>query len=133
MSENLYFNIIPFYFPREEQTFYFTLEKADKCNKIYRTLFPNDIEIIFPGIHSDGTEFIYTTFDYAKEGFIPLEINFKTENQDLLRKYYNREIHHYFKSKRRQLVRRGFIGQNQIWVHCKKLSDAQFNVYQNFL
>ncbi len=70
-DQNLYFNIIPFDFPRAEQTFYFSLEEADKCNKIYRTLFPNDIEIIFPGIQSDGTEFIYTTFDYAKEGFVP--------------------------------------------------------------
>ncbi len=71
-NQNLLFNILTFDFPRGEQTFYFSLEEAEKCNRIHRTLFPNNIEEIFPGIHLDGTEFIYTTFDYAKEGFIPL-------------------------------------------------------------
>jgi hypothetical protein len=81
---NLHFNIIPFGFPKKEQTFHFRLEENDKCNKIHRTLFPNDIEVIFPGIHSDGIKFIYTTFDFAKEGFIPLEKNFRTENRPLM-------------------------------------------------
>lgn len=132
MNENLCFNIIPFDFPKKELTFYFSLEESDKCNKIHRTLFPNDIEVIFPGIHSDGTEFIYTTFDFAKEGFIPLEINFRTENQDLLRKFYNRQIRHYFKKLKSQLVRTGFIGQCQVWVKSSKLSTPQFTIYQKF-
>ena len=132
MNQSLYFNIIPFDFPKKEKTFYFSLEEKDKCNKVHRTLFPNDIEIIFPGIHSDGTEFIYTTFDFAREGFIPLEINFRTENQDLLRKFYNRQIRHFFRKEKSQLVRTGFIGQNQIWVKSPKLSTAQFTIYQKF-
>ncbi|RFM29587.1 Piwi domain-containing protein [Deminuibacter soli] len=131
-NQTLYFNIIPFDLPAEEKTFYFSLEETKKSNRLHRTLFPNDIETIFPGILSDNTEFIYTTFDYAKEGFTALSIDFKTENQDLLRKYYNRQIRYYFRKEKEQLVRTGFIGQNQVWVKATKLSTKQITVYHKF-
>jgi hypothetical protein len=131
-NQNLCFNIIPFDFPDKEEVFYFSLQEADKCNKVHHTLFPNDIETIFPGIRSNGTEFIYTTFDVKRDGFVPLSIDFKTENQDLLRKYYNRQIRHYFRKEKKQLVRTGFIGQNQVWVKSSKLSTPQFTIYQKF-
>jgi hypothetical protein len=130
--QSLFFNILTFDFPTGKQTFYFSLSEIGKCTRIHHTLFPNDIENIFPGIASDGTEFIYTSFDYAKEGFVPLAIDFKTENQDFLRRFYNRQINYYFRKELKQLVRTGFIGQNQVWVPAKKLSNNQFKVYHKF-
>ena len=73
-----------------------TKEDRDFCSRIHKTLFPKKIESIFPGILSDGTEFIYTTFDYQQEGFTPLALDFKTENEDFVRKYYTRQISYYF-------------------------------------
>ena len=67
--QSLMFNIIPFSFPSEGQTFYFSLVDTERCSRIHRSLFPNGIETIFPGIKSNGTEFICTTFDYQKEDF----------------------------------------------------------------
>src|SRR5689334_1316762 len=112
MPAALFFNLLTFDFPQEEQTFYFSDEKTDKCIRIHRSQFPNNVEVIFPDILSTDTKFIYTSFDYPKEGFIPLEIDFKTENQNLLRKYYSRKIHYFFKKEKGQLVRSGFIGEN---------------------
>lgn len=130
--QSLTFNIIPFSFPSEGQTFYFSLVDTERCSRIHRSLFPNNIETIFPGVKSDGTEFIYTTFTFPKYNFTPLAIDFTTENQDLLRRYYNGEIYHFFNSTKKQMVRRGYIGQNQVWVRSNKLSDTQFTIYQKF-
>ncbi len=131
-NQTLFFNIVPFDFPTGKQTFYFSLSEIGKCTRIHHTLFPNNIENIFHGIVSDGTEYIYTSFDYAKEGFVPLAIDFKTENQDFLRRFYNRQINYYFRKELKQLVRTGFIGQNQVWVPAKKLSNDQFKVFHKF-
>ncbi|HEY9340554.1 MAG TPA: hypothetical protein VIQ23_03170, partial [Hanamia sp.] len=131
-DQNLYFNILTFDLPKEEQTFYFSLEDVEFCRPIHRSIFPNDIESIFPGVTTDGTEFIYTSFDFPKEGFTPLSIDFSTENRDLLKRFYNRKINYYFKKVNEQLVRTGFIGQNQVWVYSNELSDNQYDIYYKF-
>ncbi len=131
-EQNLYFNILTFDWPKANLSFYFSKVENAFCSRIHKTLFPKNIESIFPGILEDGTEFIYSTFDYEKEGFTPLSIQFKTENEDLLRKYYNRQIRYYFQKIRNQIVRKGFIGQNQVWVKSAKLSNKQFNIYLKF-
>ena len=132
LNQTLHFNILTFDLPSEAQTFYFSLEETEKCRRIHRSAFPNDVEEIFPGITESNTDFIYTTFDYAREDFIPLEIDFKTENQNLIRKFYNRRINYFFKKEKEQIVRVGFIGQNQIWVKSKKFSDDKFTIFQKF-
>ena len=131
-SQNLYFNILTFDFPEKEQTFYFSKEETEYCSRIHRSLFPREIESIFPGVTTDDTQFIYSTFDYPKEGFTPLNIDFEKENKDLLRKYYNRQIRHYFKKVKSQLVRTGFIGENQVRIYSNELSDDKFDVYFKF-
>ena len=74
-NQNLYFNILTFDFPQKEQTFYFSKEDIEFCKPIHKSLFPREIETIFPGVTTDGTDFIYSTFDYAKEGFTSLSID----------------------------------------------------------
>ncbi len=129
---NLYFNILTFEFPSENQTFYFALDDIGKSHKIHKTLFPNEIDSVFPGISNNGTDFIYTTFTGEKEGFKPIEINFSEENEDLIKRYYNRQINFYFSRIKQKIVKVGFIRENQIWIYSKKLSTTQFDTYLKF-
>jgi hypothetical protein len=131
-KQTLYFNILTFDYPKEEQVFYFSEHRIDRCNKIYKTQWPNEIEEILPGITEDSADFIYTTFNEEKEGFIPLPLSFSTENKDLLRKHYNRQISKFFKNKKGLLVRRGFIGENQIWVPVPELTTPEWEVYNKY-
>lgn len=65
--------------------------------RLRHQLFPNEIQKIFPGIATTNT--IYTSFDRRLEDFIPLEIDSYTENFALIKRYFNREIKHYFTEK----------------------------------
>lgn len=47
-NQNLIFNNLTFDFLEKEQTFYFSKEKTGHCQKIDKTIFPNEIEEIFP-------------------------------------------------------------------------------------
>ena len=131
-EQNLFFNILTFEFPSENQTFYFTKDDNGKGHKIHKTLFPKEIDSIFPGISNNGTDFIYTTFSGEKEGFKPIEINFSEENEDLIKRYYNRQINYYFSRIKEKIVKVGFIKENQVWIHSKQFSTAQFDVYLKF-
>jgi hypothetical protein len=131
-NQNLYFNILTFDYPEEDQVFYFSEKPIGLCTGIYKTLFPNNVEDIFPGITTDGTEKIYTTYTNAEEGCTPLAIDFTTENHDLLRRYYNRRINDYFKITKELLVKVGKIGQNQVWLYVNELSNEEFDVYYRF-
>lgn len=128
-NQNLQFNILTLDFPEEEQTFYFSKEEIEVGRKIHWTLFPKEIESIFPGISSNGTEFIYTTYCYEEEGFIPLEIDFRTDTPDLIKSYYNNEIYNYFKKDLKQIVHTGFINESIIWLPCENQSQ-QFFIYE---
>jgi hypothetical protein len=132
LSQNLYFNILTFDFPQEKQALYFSKQETPFSQRIHRSLFPNEIERIFPGVTTDGTEFIYSTFDFPKNGFTPLNIDFRTDNQYLVCRFYNRKINYYFKKVSNQLVRSGFIGQNQVWIYSNELSDEKYSVYYKF-
>ena len=130
--QNLSFNILTFGWPVTNLTFYFSKEDIEFCSRIHKTLFPKNIESIFPAILNDGTEFIYTTFDYQKAGLTPLSLDFKKENEYLVRKYYNRQISYYFQKTRNQVVKKGFIGQNQVWVKATKIPNPVFDIYLKF-
>ena len=131
-NPNLTFNILTFDFPTENQTFYFARDDIAKSHKIHKSLFPKEIESIFPGISSDGTNFIYTTFTGEKKGFKPIKINFSEENEDLIKRYYNRQINFYFRAIKEKIVKVGFIKENQVWIYKKELSTEQFDIYRKF-
>ncbi len=57
-EQNLHFNILTFDFLSDNLTFYFSTEDIDENHKIHRTLFPKNIESLFPGIQSNGADFI---------------------------------------------------------------------------
>src|SRR5688572_10309794 len=131
LNQNLQFNLITFDFPNEDVTFYFSREEKGICYRLYWSLFPNEIENIFPGIKSDGTEFIYTTYDYKKDGFVPLSIDLSQDNPDLVKKYYNKKVYHYFKKEQGQIAKKGFINETLVWLPATE--EAQiFNIYVKF-
>jgi len=132
MESNLFFNILTFDFPNENLTFYFCKEEISKSQKLHLSLFPNDIESIFPKILSDGTEFIYSTFTGEVEGFTPLTINLSTENKDLVKRYYDRQINYYFRAIKEQIVKVGYIKENQIWLPKPALNTRDFDIYEKY-
>jgi len=115
MEESLFLNTLAFEFPREPQIFFFSLtDKEDvPLTKLNHQLFPANIRDIFPDISNDC--FLYTSFTRRLAGFKPLSINFATDNYALVKRYYNREIKHYF-THRNYLVEPTFIQDNQIWL-----------------
>jgi hypothetical protein len=74
IQENLFLNTLPFDFPKEPRTFYFSLEDRTDCRltKLTHLLFPQNIFDIFPNITNSDT--LYTSFDYKIDGLQPLEI-----------------------------------------------------------
>lgn len=131
-TPNLTFNVLTFDFPDEDQPMYFSKKDNGKCHTIHKSIFPVNIESVFPGILRDGTENIFTTFTFETEGFKPLTIDFKSENPDFIKRHYNRKINYYFHNKKKQIVKVGFIKENQIWVYSKKHSTAQWDIYEKF-
>jgi hypothetical protein len=131
ITSDLTFNLLTFSFPSGAQVMYFSKDYVDNCHSVHKSLFPENIESLFPGIKTDGTEKIYTTFTYPQEEFQPLEIQFENGNPDFIKRYYNRLINHYFRTIG-QIVKVGFIKENQVWVHSAKDSDMQWDVYEKY-
>jgi hypothetical protein len=97
MKQNLFFNILTFDWPTEPVNFYISDTDNGKCQVLYFTLFPNEIGSPFPNLVRNSTNNLFTTFTGETEGFQPLPINFQTENEDLIKRYYNRQINFYFR------------------------------------
>ena len=119
-EQNLFFNILTFDWPKQPVTFYFHEEEQDKFPRIHRSLFPKQIADIFPQVVTNpAKEFISCAFTGEAEGFTPLNIDFKTDNPDLIKRFYNKQIGYYFRKVRDKIVKVGFIKENQILV-CTK-------------
>ncbi|MFZ5970447.1 MAG: hypothetical protein ACOYXA_02535 [Bacteroidota bacterium] len=81
-EQNLFFNILTFDWPKQPVTFYLHEEEQDKFPRIHRSLFPKQVANIFPQVATNPTkEFISCAFTGEAEGFTPLDIDFKTDNQ----------------------------------------------------
>ncbi len=118
MNESLFTNTLAFEFPKEPKIFYFSRKdrKGVSLTKLSHQLFPCNIKEIFPDISNADT--IYTSFDRKLEGFQSLSVNFSKENFAFVKRFYNREIKHYFTTKN-ILVEPTFIQDNQIWLRNK--------------
>ena len=130
-SNNLYFNILTFDWPKANIDFYFSSEDTGNCQRLYKTLFPSNIDSIFLNT-TTNQDFVYTTYNGETYGFTPLSINFQTENKDLITRYYNRQITYYFRKLNPQVFKITFIKENQVWVHQPKSSNDKYDVYDKF-
>jgi hypothetical protein len=119
IEENLFLNTLSFEFPKEPVTFYFSLEdRTDRAlTKLNHALFPQNIFDILRNITNADT--LYTSFDREIGGFQPLSIHFAADNFYFVKRYYNREIKHFFNGQG-ILVEPTFIRDNQVWLQNKK-------------
>lgn len=131
MSQNLFFNILTFDVPSKPKTFYFSKEKIGRAQELFKNKFPKNIEELFPGITEENPDFIYTSFIYEKEGYVPFEVVLKDENIELLKHYYNWRIKNYFK-KLHKVVKTNFIQDNQIWLRDSRYKNRTFAQYDKF-
>jgi hypothetical protein len=132
IEENLFLNTLTFDFPQEPATFYFSMENRTDCalTKLNHALFPKNIFDIFPNITNSDT--LYTSFTRQLDGFLPLEINFTTDTFALVKRFYNREIKHYF-TKKDKLVEPTFIKDNQIWLkNTKEKAPKNCVIYDRY-
>ena len=74
VEEALYLNTIPFEYPKEPVTFYFSLDDGDGLKKLNHVNFPANIKDIYPGITNGDP--LYTSFDRKMEGLQSLAIDF---------------------------------------------------------
>lgn len=118
-NEKLILNTLAFDFPSKPFTFYFSMFDRDDIplTPLNHQLFPVNIRKIFPDIGNNDT--LYTSFERRVDGFSSLSIDFRTENFNLIKRYYNREIKHYFTSQG-FLVEPTFINDNQIWLRSNE-------------
>lgn len=95
-AEALFLYTLAFKFPKDPLTFYFSLSDRKDVNltKLNHQLFQLHIKEIFPDIKNSDT--IYTSFRKKIDGFQPLQIYFAEDNFALVKRYYNRQIKHYF-------------------------------------
>ena len=127
-QEDLRLNSLLFSFPSEPVTFWFSREDRDgvSLTPLTHTLFPSNIDTIFPGLQNDAK--IYTSFTRKLDGFTALPIDFNDPNNfDLVKKFYNKEIRHYFEV-RDKIVETTYINDNQIWIKSK---DKQKNAIKD--
>ena len=131
MSQNLFFNILTFDVPSKPITFYFSKEKIGRAQELYKNKFPKNIEELFSGITEENPDFIYTSFIYEKEDYIPFEVVLNEQNIELLKHYYNWRIKNYFK-KLKKVVKTNFIQDNQIWLRDSRYKNRAFAQYDKF-
>jgi len=100
--------------------------------RIHRSIFPIAFSSIFPGTNQSETDFIYTTFAWAEEGLMPYKLDLKNENPDFVKRYFNRLIHRYFRLSKNQIVKQGFIKENQVWLALPVNPTSQYWEFERF-
>lgn len=136
IEEALFLNTLPFHFPKEPVTFYFSMEESAefRLTKLNHALFPSNIRDIFPDIANGDT--LYTSFDRELEEMTPLAINFLLpENYFLVKRFYNRQLRHYLNTRNLFVEPNRITKDNQIWLinnspYEKRRSDC--DLYDRF-
>jgi Piwi domain len=114
VEEALYLNTIPFEYPKEPVTFYFSLDDGDGLKKLNHVNFPANIKDIYPGITNGDP--LYTSFDRKMEGLQSLAIDFfLPENYYLVKRFYNRQLRHYLNRCNLFVEPNRITNDNQIW------------------
>jgi hypothetical protein len=77
----------------------------------------------------EETEFVYTTFNVAVDGFAILELDLATEKESFVKRFYNFLILKYFQDQN-VLAKRNFVNDVQIWIPQEETAD--FRVFDRF-
>jgi len=132
VPQQLHFNVLPFDWPQKDRYYYFSRTYLPFSTPIHKSLFPNNIDKIFPEIKKENPDFIYTSFHQKREGFTPLVMDLKIENEFLTKRIYNQRINYYFKVLEKQLVQVGFIKENLVYVLVPELCNDEVTTYDRF-
>lgn len=130
--QNLYFNILTFSWPVEPEAMYFSREYKPGTTPLYKSLFPSNIENLFPGIGKENPDFIYTSFHEKRQGFELLKLDLKYENEDLVKRIYSNKIYWYFRKILKQVCEIGFIKENKIWIPVPELSTPDIETFNRY-
>ena len=99
--EKLFLNALPFTYPAEPVTFYFSDHDVEEIPLVplkSDQLITDEIIGLFPGLKPGQT--IYTSFTRNVAGFKPLAIDFNDPvNYYLVKRYYNKEIRMFFRKR----------------------------------
>ncbi len=116
-TEKLFLNTIPFCFPSDPVTCWFSKEDVKGLHLKRITLLnrPVGLENIFLGLKNN--ESVYTSFTEEHDGMISLPVNFSDhKNYYFAKRWYNGIINHYFKSKGMPVYTNPITKDNQIWI-----------------
>jgi len=129
---NHFFNILTINWPQKPVNFHFSDTYIGKGKSLYFNLFPNSIEQLFPKLVRNSTNKLFTTYSTESEGFLPLPIDFKSDNPDLIKRFYNNEINYFFKKVKQQIVKIGRVHENQIWIKTSQVGTSKYDLYEKF-
>ena len=65
-AQNLFFNILTFEFPSENQTFYFSKENNGRYQYLHKTLFPNEIDTLFSDLNKVIRKQINKVYQFSR-------------------------------------------------------------------
>lgn len=128
MTNQLSFNAFNFELPAKPRVFYFSQNYFQHAFKIHKSIFPKDLLTHLP----ETGDFCYTSFGKKTDDCISFKIDFKTDNQDFIKKYYNELIRYYFQKIPGLIVKTSFIRDNQIWISNPVISNATYQGYEKF-
>ena len=127
-EEKLFLNTLTFEYPNEPVKFYFS-EKDDVARKSIPlkspVLIPKEVKQaqkyidLFAGC---GGLTLYTTFDIPTDGFDAIDIDFnEPENENLIKRYYNRRLEKYFKQFDEVITTSSGITRDlQVWIRTNE-------------
>ncbi len=131
-EHNLYFNLIHFDWEKKPQSLYFSLQEDSREKRIYKSAFPEELNKVFSDEQLENIDFVYTSFGFAKEGYSKVDIDISKTNPDFAKHYYKNKLKYYFRKKKKQIVKIGFIDNLEVYSFSKTLSTADFWVYKCF-
>lgn len=119
-SEKLFLNALPFTYPAEPVTFYFSdhdVENVPLTPLKREKLLTAEIMGLFPSLKTG--QVIYTSFTRKLDGFKSLDIDFNNpDNYYLVKRCYNKEIRMFFR-KRNCITESTFVNDTQVWLSTK--------------
>lgn len=117
-KEKLFLNTIPFAFPSEPVTCWFSEKDIKGCHLKQISLVnrPIGIDAIFPNL--GNADFVYTSFNEEHEGMKSLQVDLSVhKNYYYAKRWYNGILNHHFKSHGLPVETNHITNDNQIWIY----------------
>jgi hypothetical protein len=143
-TQNLTFNILTFKHPADEYTFHFAKEEVENSFRVFHTLVPYEVKEHFGEQEHYYTQYTsnhnslfavtkksvptYATSEEDEEKTVRVKNSAFTAS--LLKRYYNKQIHDYFKSNG-FIVNPNFVSDTEIWIPSKQI-NTEYNLFEKY-